>query len=107
MKNYVSSGADAKVVAATAPVKSGDLVQVGDIVGFAQTDAEIGGLFAVVTTGVFDVEVLSATAVDQGAPVYISAGALTTAASGEKVGVVYRGGSSDGVAARVHVKLKG
>lgn len=107
MKNYVSSGADAKVVAATAPILSGDLVVIGDIVGFAQADAAIGDLVAVITQGVFDVDVLSAGDVEQGDPIYVSDNALTTAASGEKVGVVYRGGSSDGVAARVHVKLKG
>ena len=105
MKIFVNSGATATI---TAPrdIVSGELVAEGALVGFAQADAKEGELVAIVTEGVFQVDVLTATDVDLGDVIYLDAGALTTDATDTvRAGVAYSAGTSDGVTATVNVKI--
>lgn len=80
MKNYISSG-DIITVTAPANVKSGDLVEVGKLVGVAVADADSGAPVNIKTSGVFEVKKVSAQAWTVGAPVYVAAGEATTTAS--------------------------
>lgn len=80
MKNFISTG-DIVEVIAPANVKSGDLVEVGKLVGIACTDALSGAKVNIKTTGVFTVKKVSAQAWTVGAPVYVAAGEATTTAS--------------------------
>lgn len=80
MKNYIESG-DIITVTAPANLKSGDLVEVGKLVGVACADAASGAPVNVKTSGVFTVKKVSAQAWTVGAPVYVDGGEATTTAS--------------------------
>lgn len=86
MKNYISTG-DVIEVTAPANVKSGDLVEVGKLVGIAVTDAASGKPVNVKTSGVFSVKKVSAQAWTVGAPVYVDGGEATiTAGTNTQIG---------------------
>lgn len=108
MKIYVNSGAIATV---TAPrdIVSGELFRAGAMVGFAQADSAEGELVAIVTEGVFEVEVVSATDLELGDIVYIDTTdtlvADSAAAGAARAGVVYGPGVSDGTSVTVNVKI--
>lgn len=108
MKIYVNTGAVA-TVNAPRDIVSGELFRAGALVGFAQADAAEGELVAIVTEGVFEVEVVSATDLDLGDVVYIDATGTLTADGDDdgaaRAGVVYGPGVSDGVSATVNVKI--
>lgn len=80
MKNYISTG-DVITVTAPAPVKAGDLVEVGKLVGIACADAASGSPVNIKTSGVFTVKKVSAQAWTAGALVYVDSGEATTTAS--------------------------
>ncbi|ATQ56550.1 DUF2190 family protein [Paracoccus yeei] len=105
MKIFVNSGSTATITA-TRDIVSGELVAEGALVGFAQADAAEGDLVAIVTEGVFQVDVLTATDVELGDVIYLDAGSLTTDATDTvRAGVAYSAGTSDGVTATVNVKI--
>lgn len=80
MKNFISSG-DIVTVTAPANVKSGDLVEVGKLVGVACADAASGSPVNIKTSGVFTVKKVSAQAWTVGAALYVDGGEATTTAS--------------------------
>ncbi len=80
MKNYSHSG-DIVEVVAPANVASGDIVEVGKLVGIACTAALSGKPVNIKTTGVFTVKKVASQAWTVGAPVYVAAGEATTTAS--------------------------
>ncbi|VDC31416.1 DUF2190 family protein [Pseudogemmobacter humi] len=86
MRNYIMPGEHLTITAA-APITSGQLVVVGDIVGVAQGDAEIGDDVVIVRRGIFELPKTSAQAWTVGAKVYWDAGnsLVTTTASGNKL----------------------
>ena len=106
MKIFVNSG-DIATVAAPADIKSGDLFVAGALVGFAQADAAEGDLVAIVTEGVFQVEVASAEDIDVGDVIYLVDGELTATGDEDatRAGVAYGYGESDGLSAIVNVKI--
>lgn len=112
MKTYISSGSIITITAETA-IKSGDLVVVGALVGYAQTDAEIGQKVAIVTEGVYSVAVLADADIAVGDVIYLADGALTTAADdgdaeptpNPRAGIAVTAGVAVEGAASVHVKI--
>ena len=72
MKNYVQKGENITVPAAAA-ANSGDIVQVGALVGVAAGDVEIGEDLDLVTVGCFSLPKLSTDAVDVGDVLYFDA----------------------------------
>jgi predicted RecA/RadA family phage recombinase len=80
MKTFIQTG-DIVEVIAPADVKSGDIVEVGKLVGIACTDALSGKPVNIKTSGCFTVKKVSAQAWTVGAPVYVAAGEATTTAS--------------------------
>lgn len=80
MKTFIQTG-DIVEVIAPADVKSGDLVEVGKLVGIACADALSGAPVNIKTSGVFTVKKVSAQAWTVGAPVYVASGEATTTAS--------------------------
>lgn len=108
MKIYVQPG-EAVTVTAPRDVKSGDLLVIGALAGFCQTDALEDEQVAIVTEGVFRVEILAAGDVNAGDVIYLDGQDLTTddGPDGEnpRAGVVIVGGASDGDIAEVHLKL--
>lgn len=73
MKNYVQKGENITLAAAAA-ASSGDIVQVGALIGIAAGDAEIGDDLDLVTVGCFTLPKLSTDAVDVGDVLYFDAG---------------------------------
>ncbi len=114
MKNFVQDG-KVLVVEAADTVASGDFVKVGEIHGFAQGDAVVGQMVALVTEGVFETDVAAAAGVDAGDPVHFDpANGLTTAATDgaaenpiafEKIGFATEAASPIAGVATVNVKL--
>jgi predicted RecA/RadA family phage recombinase len=105
MRNFVSDGIAPSITAET-DVKSGDLIVVGDLVGFAQADALAGEQVGIVTEGIFRVDVNSISDIAVGDVIYVDFGTLTTDGAGKRAGVATQGGTSvNGIAADVHVKL--
>lgn len=86
MKNFVMPGENLDIIAA-AEITSGQLVVVGDIVGVAQGDAEIGNGAVIVRRGVFALPKPTAQAWAVGAKLYWDAadGVVTATASGNKL----------------------
>lgn len=100
--------------------KVGDVVAVGAFVGVCNTDSDGGAATGISTSlkpewatvtlgGVWLLEVTAATAVTQGAKVYLAAdGTLTTAASTNKlVGLLHTSAMANGVTKHVQVYLLG
>ncbi len=81
MRTFIDSGSSIDVVA-SAPVVSGQLVVVGDLVGCAVTSAIAGTTFALRRGGVVELPKVAAQAWTVGAPIYLdgSTGFVTTAA---------------------------
>ena len=82
MKNFVQNG-DQLTLFAAADTKSGDLVAIGDLFGFAVSDALAGQDVAVSTRGVFEAVVSASDGVSVGDVIYyaghvIAGGMLTT-----------------------------
>lgn len=73
MKNQVQRGENL-TIPALAAVSSGDIVQVGAILGIAAGNAASGADCDVVTVGVFDLPKVSTDAVDIGDILYFDAG---------------------------------
>lgn len=80
MKNFISTG-DIVEVIAPANVASGDIVEVGKLVGIACTSALSGKPVNIQTSGCFTVKKVSAQAWTAGALVYVASGEATTTAS--------------------------
>jgi predicted RecA/RadA family phage recombinase len=91
MKNYVQKGENITITAA-ATASSGDIVQVGALIGVAAGDAGIGEDLDLVTLGCFTLPKLSTDAVDVGDVLYFdaSAGVVTLdddSAANDRIGV--------------------
>ncbi|EDS8885681.1 DUF2190 family protein [Salmonella enterica] len=105
-KNYVEDGKTIDIVA-TAPLKSGDLVQVGDMFAVAVTDIAAGSAGTGIAEGVFSVPKLVTEDIAAGKKVYLKDGAVQTDATG---GLLYVGvtwapaANGDGI---IPVKLNG
>lgn len=85
--NEIYAVADSLVFPVASTVKSGDLVQVGQVIGVAERDAKVGENGSYYTTlkrsGVFELSTLVAVTV--GANMYVtSAGVVTTTATSNK-----------------------
>lgn len=106
MKNYIQEGRQIDLTASGA-VTSGDLVVVGELVGVATTDAVASEVYAVSTTGVFDLA-KGAGALTVGTKVYAAAGVgnnVTTTDTDVEVGVVVADAASDDTVVRVRLTL--
>jgi predicted RecA/RadA family phage recombinase len=88
MKNFIGLG-DILTVTAPVAVESGGLVVVGSLVGVAVTDAASGEEVTINVQGVFSGLGITAAA---GTAVHLSAGALNTTGTGQRVGVALGGG---------------
>jgi predicted RecA/RadA family phage recombinase len=81
--NEIYSEADSLVFPVASTVKSGDLVQVGQVVGVAERDAKVGedGNYytTLKLTGVFELSTLVAVTV--GAAMYVTSGGVVTTVS--------------------------
>lgn len=107
MKNYIQDG-DTITVNAPADVKSGEVVSVGSIFGFAKNSALAGEKVPVKVTGVFEAPVLAASDVAQGDPVYFDGTVLTADSDGganTEVGCATDAAVSDGTEALTNVRL--
>lgn len=107
MKNYVQSG-NVLTLPAPAAVEAGDVVIVGELVGFAATDADIGKEVEVEMRGVFSVLKKTGEAVTPGAPIYWDADAkraTITEATNHRLGTATRAVTADVL--RVDVRLAG
>lgn len=80
MKNYIQDG-EVITVPAPAVVASGDVVQVGSLVGIAQAAAESGADVPIVRRGVFELAKTSAQAWTVGALIYLTPGGVATTVS--------------------------
>ena len=103
-KNYMQDGNTVRF-AATAAVKSGDVVMLENLVAVAVSDVAQGGVGVGLTTGVFTVKAKAEDDIKQGAIVYWSAtdGATITAGSNKRLGISwYASGVSMGT---VDVKI--
>lgn len=79
MKNFVQPG-NTITVPAPGPVIGGAIVSIGGLAGVAAGDAASGGDLDLVLTGVFDLPKVATDAIVIGAPVYVDANGLVTAA---------------------------
>ncbi|EAB2009935.1 DUF2190 family protein [Salmonella enterica] len=80
-KNYVEDGKTIEIVATTS-LKSGDLVQVGDMFAVAVTDITAGSAGTGIAEGVFSVPKLATEDIASGKKVYLKDGAVQTDATG-------------------------
>ncbi|EBD2436896.1 DUF2190 family protein [Salmonella enterica] len=80
-KNYVEDGKTIEIVATTS-LKSGDLVQVGDMFAVAVTDIAAGSAGTGIAEGVFSVPKLATEDIASGKKVYLKDGAVQTDATG-------------------------
>ncbi|EBG1930718.1 DUF2190 family protein [Salmonella enterica] len=105
-KNYVEDGKTIEIVATTS-LKSGDLVQVGDMFAVAVTDIAAGSAGTGIAEGVFSVPKLVTEDITAGKKVYLKDGAVQTGATGglPYVGVTWApAANGDGI---IPVKLNG
>ncbi|HAF4435257.1 TPA: DUF2190 family protein [Salmonella enterica] len=105
-KNYVEDGKTITLTASAA-VKSGDLVQVGDMFAVAVTDIAAGSTGTGIAEGVFSVPKLVTADIAAGKNVYLKDGAVQTDATGglPYVGVTWApAANGDGT---IPVKLNG
>lgn len=104
MKNYVNSG---EIVTIIAPrdVLSGELLVVGELVGFAQSDAAEGSLVALVAEGVYTVGVTADAAISVGDPIYKNGDDLTATESGNRVAIAVSVADPVEGIAQVNIKL--
>ncbi|EHQ3697581.1 DUF2190 family protein [Salmonella enterica] len=105
-KNYVEDGKTVEIVA-TASLKSGDLVQIGDMFAVAVTDIAAGSAGTGIAEGVFSVPKLVTADIAAGKKVYLKDGAVQTDATGglPYVGVTWApAANGDGT---IPVKLNG
>lgn len=99
--NYVQPG-DVITMVAPGNVLSGELVQVGDLCGVAQSDALVGANVEVGMKGIYDLA-KAAVAINFGDKVYNDSGDITNVESGKAIGVSVE--TVDGGAANVKVLL--
>ena len=113
MKNFVQSG-DVITVTAPVAVASGGLVMIGELFGFAQTDAGQFEEVAIATRGVFNAVVENAEALAAGSAVYTADGETLTADADDggdpanahiKIGVAVADAVVEDGAAYVKVKI--
>ena len=113
MKNYIQSG-DVITVPAPAAVATGGLVMIGELFGFAQTDAAQSEEVAIAARGVFDAVVENGAAISTGDAVYTADGETLTADADDggdpananmKVGVAVADAFVEDGAAYVKIKI--
>lgn len=107
MKNFVQRG-DVLTLPAPATVKAGDVVVVGEFIGFAATDAALGAEVEVELKGVWSVAKKTGETATAGMPVWWDAGAnraTITEATNRRLGTATRAATAD--ALRVDVRLAG
>lgn len=107
MRNYVQKGENI-TLPAPAAVSSGDPVLVGSLFGVAAGDAESGADLDLVTTGVFEMNKVSALAIAIGDKVYFDAatGLVNKTASGNTlIGVATSAAANP--SGTVNVRLNG
>jgi predicted RecA/RadA family phage recombinase len=105
MRNYVQPG---DVVTLTAPsdCKSGDVINVGSLIGIAATDAKTGQEVETALVGVFELPKAAGSALEPGALAYWTESPGSVAGSGSTLlGVVIAHAASD--ATKVRVRLNG
>ncbi|EEN1039779.1 TPA: DUF2190 family protein [Salmonella enterica] len=105
-KNYVEDGKTIEIVATTS-LKSGDLVQVGDMFAVVVTDIAAGSAGTGIAEGVFSIPKLVTEDIAAGKKVYLKDGAVQTDATGglPYVGVTWvPAANGDGI---IPVKLNG
>lgn len=97
MKNYIQPGQVIEFAAPSGGVTSGDVVQIGQIVGVATTTAAQTVRFNLAVTGVYTVPKATGEAWTEGALVYFDGTEMTTTASGSLLAgvAVAAAGSSD------------
>lgn len=107
MKNFRANGASFTATL-TAPVASGGVVVMSDMLGVAYTAGLVGQNVAVATEGVFALPKLAGAALAQGKKVYYDAAAGTVSATvgaGLLAGFVYEAAAAGDTT--VNVKLNG
>ena len=104
MRNYVQPGEDV-TVPAPAPVLSGGVVVIGELVGVAATDAATGADVAIATTGVFDLPKVAAEAFAIGDPVHHDGALATSDDTADRIGIAVA--TAGAGAASVRVRLGG
>ncbi len=105
MKNFIQRG-DVLSLPAPAAVSSGDVVVVGDFIGFAASDAALGEVVEVELRGVWSVLKKTGEAVTPGAALYWDAAAgraTTTAATNHRLGTATRAAAAGDVRADVRL----
>ena len=108
-RNFIAVG-DVLAVVATAPITSGSAQLVGDLLGVAEGNANIGDTVSVMVEGVFAIKKKPATAVAQGVKLYWDAAnsqidITDNAAANKWIGWAYS--NSIASAATVNVRLLG
>lgn len=99
---YVAKGETIDYTASTA-VSAGDVIFVGTLCGIAKHDIPAGAVGALAITGVYDMEIASATVVAAGAKLYFASGALTTTANDYLVGTAIAASAAGSTVVRVKV----
>ncbi len=102
MRNYVQPG-DGVTIPAPGPIKSGDVVTIGALIGVAATDAGAGDDVSLALRGVFDLPKAGAEILSLGAEVEVSGGEVTALDAGPKIGVVVVDAAADDPTARVRI----
>jgi predicted RecA/RadA family phage recombinase len=69
MRNYVKPG-NTLSIPAVDPAASGDVVQIGDLIGIAASDVAIGDTLDLTVVGVFEIPKVGADAIAVGDPVF-------------------------------------
>jgi predicted RecA/RadA family phage recombinase len=109
--NHIQRGDNIEVTAPT-PVISGQIVNIGKILGVALTDAPVGQPFPLALTGVWLLPKVVGSPIAQGAALYwdTSAAAFTatgTPATGDISGIAWATAPADATATTVAVRLTG
>lgn len=105
MKNFVQRG-DVLPLAAPAAVKAGDVVIVGDFIGIAATDADLGEEVEVEMKGVWSIAKKTGDAVTPGAPIWWDAAAkraTTTEGANARLGTATKAAAADALHANVRL----
>jgi predicted RecA/RadA family phage recombinase len=101
MRNYVQPGETITLIT-PAGIRSGDVVQVGALIGVAAYDAPEGAEVEVSLVGVYDLPKGNA-ALEQGALAFWDAGSKTVAGSGVLLGAVILPAGADAATCRVRL----
>ena len=99
MRNYMQRG-NSVTVAAPGAVESGDVVQVGSLIGVAYEDADIGDDVEIAIEGVYSLP-KGAGEITAGASVYWSGTQVTTADTDDALGIAAETSDGDDIAVKL------